>query len=155
MLRTSTTSTVCRKAVTIARRNLSSNASSSTTTRQSSALAGDTGRKATHLHHAMTSFLAIAAPVVMFTPDSYTDGMINKGFGMLVATTVSAHSWIGMNYVATDYVPKVSKALVGPARVFNAALGLVTFVGLSKIALNDKGGIKGAIKGLWRPQQKE
>ena len=74
---------------------------------------------------------------------------------MLVATTVSAHSWIGMNYVATDYVPKVSKALVGPTRVFNAALGLVTFVGLSKIALNDKGGIKGAIKGLWRPQQKE
>ena len=148
MLRTST-STVCRRAVSIAaaRRNLS--------TRPSSALAGDTGRKATHLHHAMTSFLAVTAPIVMFTPDSYTDGMINQGFGMLVATTISAHSWIGMNYVATDYVPKVSKALLGPARVFNAALGVVTFVGLSKIALNDKGGIKGAIKGLWRPQQKE
>eukprot|EP00573_Skeletonema_grethae_P003133 CAMPEP_0201685664 /NCGR_PEP_ID=MMETSP0578-20130828/362_1 /ASSEMBLY_ACC=CAM_ASM_000663 /TAXON_ID=267565 /ORGANISM="Skeletonema grethea, Strain CCMP 1804" /LENGTH=151 /DNA_ID=CAMNT_0048169601 /DNA_START=47 /DNA_END=502 /DNA_ORIENTATION=+ len=151
MLRTSTTSTVCRRAVTIARRNLSD----ATPSRPSSALAGDTGRKATHLHHAMTSFLAIAAPIVMFTPDSYTDGMINQGFGMLVATTVSAHSWIGMNYVATDYVPKVSKALVGPARMFNLGLGLVTFVGLGKIALNGKGGVKGAIKGLWRPQQKE
>jgi hypothetical protein len=103
----------------------------------------------------MTSFLAIAAPIIMFTPDSYTDGMIDKAFGMFVATTVSAHSWIGMNYVATDYVPKISKGLLGPARVFNATLGLVTFLGLSKIALNNKGGIKGTIKGLWRPQKKE
>ena len=150
MLRANSTITtaVCRRAAnTIARRNLSD--------RPSSALAGDTGRKATHIHHAMTSFLAVATPIVMFTPDSYTDGIINKGFGMLVATTVSAHSWIGMNYVATDYVPKISKGLIGPARVFNAALGLVTFVGLSKIALNDKGGIKGTIKGLWRPQKNE
>mmetsp|Transcript_20607 Transcript_20607/g.44509 ORF Transcript_20607/g.44509 Transcript_20607/m.44509 type:complete len:179 (-) Transcript_20607:346-882(-) len=120
-----------------------------------SLLAGDTGRKATHLHHAMTSFLALATPVVMFTPDSYTDGAVDKVFGVLVATTISAHSWIGMNYVATDYVPKISKSLLGPARVFNAALGLVTLVGLSKIALNNQGGVKGAIKGLWRPAQKE
>jgi hypothetical protein len=103
----------------------------------------------------MTSFLALATPVVMFTPDSYTDGAVDKVFGVLVATTISAHSWIGMNYVATDYVPKISKSLLGPARVFNAALGLVTLVGLSKIALNNQGGVKGAIKGLWRPAQKE
>mmetsp|Transcript_5837 Transcript_5837/g.11954 ORF Transcript_5837/g.11954 Transcript_5837/m.11954 type:complete len:151 (+) Transcript_5837:241-693(+) len=121
----------------------------------SSPLAGDTGRKATHLHHAMTSFLAIATPIVMLTPDSYTDGAIDKAFGMLVATTISAHSWIGMNYVATDYVPKISKSLLGPARVFNAALGFVTFVGLSKVALNNKGGVKGTVKGLWKPEKKK
>jgi succinate dehydrogenase hydrophobic anchor subunit len=128
-----------------------------TTTRSlsDSPLAGDTGRKATHLHHGMTSFLALATPIVMFTPDSYTDGMVDKAFGMLVATTISAHSWIGMNYVATDYVPKISKGLLGPARVFNALLGVVTFVGLSKIALNDKGGIKGTVKGLWNRPKKE
>ena len=56
-----------------------------------------------------------------------------------------------LNYVATDYVPKISKALIGPARIFNVVLGVVTFVGLSKIALNDRGGIKGMIMGLWRP----
>mmetsp|Transcript_18119 Transcript_18119/g.37994 ORF Transcript_18119/g.37994 Transcript_18119/m.37994 type:complete len:160 (-) Transcript_18119:147-626(-) len=136
---------------TTARRTLSVSASKST----SSPLAGDTGRKATHLHHAMTSFLAIATPIVMLTPDSYTDGAIDKAFGMLVATTISAHSWIGMNYVATDYVPKISKSLLGPARVFNAALGFVTFVGLSKVALNNKGGVKGTVKGLWKPEKKK
>lgn len=91
----------------------------------------------------------------MFAPEEYTDGFVDKAFGMLVATTISAHSWIGMNYVATDYVPKISKGLLGPARVFNAVLAGVTFVGLSKIALNDKGGIKGTVKGLWRPKQEE
>ncbi|KAL7514561.1 hypothetical protein ACHAXN_013360 [Cyclotella atomus] len=120
-----------------------------------SPLAGDTGRKATHLHHGMTSFLALATPLVMFAPEEYTDGFVDKAFGMLVATTISAHSWIGMNYVATDYVPKISKGLLGPARVFNAVLAGVTLVGLSKIALNDKGGIKGTVKGLWRPKQEE
>ena len=117
-----------------------------------SPLAGDTGRKATHLHHGMTSFLAIATPVVMFAPDAYTDGMVDKAFGLLVASTIAAHSWIGMNYVATDYIPKISKGLIGPARGFNALLAGVTFVGLSKIALNEKGGIKGTVKGLWKPK---
>ena len=60
-----------------------------------------------------------------------------------------------MNYVATDYVPKISKALLGPARVFNVGLGVVTFLGLSKVALNGKGGLKGAVKGLWRPVEKK
>lgn len=91
----------------------------------------------------------------MFTPDSYTDGMIDKAWGVLVATTISAHSWIGMNYVATDYVPKISKGLIGPARVFNVVLAGVTFVGLSKIALNGKGGLKGTVKGLWRPKKED
>lgn len=58
-----------------------------------------------------------------------------------------------MNYVATDYVPKISKGLLGPFRVINAVLGVVTFVGLSKIALNGKGGIKGTVKGLWKPKK--
>mmetsp|Transcript_7578 Transcript_7578/g.17195 ORF Transcript_7578/g.17195 Transcript_7578/m.17195 type:complete len:178 (+) Transcript_7578:228-761(+) len=131
------------------RRALSVN---STTPKSSSPLlAGDAGKKATHLHHRMTTFLAFATPLYLFTPSSYTDGMLDKSFGVLVATAISAHSWIGLNYVATDYVPKISKALIGPARVFNLVLGVVTFVGLSKIALNDEGGVKGTVAGLWRP----
>lgn len=77
--------------------------------------------------------------------------MLDKSFGLLFATTISAHSWIGLNYVATDYIPKISKALVGPARIVNVGLGVVTFLGLSTIALNERGGLKGCVKGLWRP----
>ena len=132
-----------------------STTATSTTKRNSSAIAGDTGKKATHLHHHMTTALAVATPLYLFTPTSYTDGLVDKSFGILLASTISAHSWIGMNYVATDYVPKISKGLIGPVRVFNLVLGVVTFLGLSKIALNDMGGIKGALIGLWRPQIKD
>lgn len=114
-----------------------------------SALEGDSGNLATHVHHGMTVFLVGATPIVFLLPDSYTDGVAGKIFGGVVAATVAAHSWIGLNYVATDYVPKISKALIGPARMVNFGIGLITLVGLGKIAVNDKGGIKGAIKGLW------
>ena len=121
----------------------------------SSPLAGDAGKKATHLHHKITTFLAFTTPLYLFTPSTYTDGMVDKTFGILLSGAISAHSWIGLNYVATDYVPKFSKALIGPVRVVNAALGVITFLGLSTIALNDRGGIKGTIMGLWRPSKKE
>lgn len=58
-----------------------------------------------------------------------------------------------MNYVVTDYIPKVSKAMVGPARVFTAVISGVTLLGLVKLACNDKGGIKGAIVALWNKEQ--
>lgn len=129
----------------------------------SSPLAGDSGHKATHLHHHMTTLLALATPLYLFSPTSptttspntsndYTStSMLDKSFGLLFATTISAHSWIGLNYVATDYIPKISKALVGPARIVNVGLGVVTFLGLSTIAFNERGGLKGCVKGLWRP----
>ena len=59
------------------------------------------------------------------------------------------HSWIGLNYVAADYVPKVSKSLLGPSRIVVAGLSLVTFAGLGKISLECDGGIKGLMKALW------
>lgn len=115
----------------------------------SSALDGDSGNLATHVHHGMTVFLVGATPVVFLLPDSYTDGVVGNIFGGVVAATVAAHSWIGLNYVATDYVPKISKALIGPARMVNFGVGFITLVGLGKIAVNGKGGIKATIKGLW------
>lgn len=63
---------------------------------------------------------------------------------------MAAHSWIGLNYVATDYVPKISKSLLGPARVVNLALGVVTLAGLGKIAVGERG-LRGTVMGLWRP----
>lgn len=123
--------------------------------RHKSAWAGDAGRKATHYHHHMTTFLAVSTPLYMLAPSSLTDGAVDKVFGLGIAASVAGHSWIGMSYVATDYVPKVSKGLVGPVRVFNAALAGITLLGLGKVALNDRGGIKGMLIGLWRPVEKE
>lgn len=119
----------------------------------SNPLDGDAGNFATHVHHKMTTFLSIVTPIYFLTPSSITDGIVDKSVGLLLAINVSAHSWIGLNYVVTDYVPKVSKAMVGPARAVTAALGAVTLVGLGKVAVNEKGGLKGTVLGLWKEKE--
>ncbi|KAL3898024.1 MAG: hypothetical protein SGARI_006777 [Bacillariaceae sp.] len=96
-------------------------------------LAADQGALATHAHHTINLALAGMAPVYWLVPESYSDGFFGKAFGVLLAGSISAHSWIGLNYVATDYVPKVSKALLPPARA----------------------AIAGCVKGLWNPDKKE
>jgi succinate dehydrogenase hydrophobic anchor subunit len=115
----------------------------------------DSGALATRAHHVMITSLAVATPIYFMVPDSYTDGIVNKAFGVLLSANVAAHSWIGMNYVCTDYVPKVSKSLVGPSRLFNVGLAAITFLGLARISVSSKGGIKGCIKGLWNPPEKK
>ena len=101
----------------------------------------------------MTSFLALATPIYFLAPDA--GGVVDKAVGTLLAVNIGAHSWIGLNYVVTDYVPKVSKSLVGPARVVSAGIGAITVVGLSKVSFNDQGGIKGVLKALWKGDKKE
>jgi succinate dehydrogenase hydrophobic anchor subunit len=118
-------------------------------------LEADSGVLATHVHHALSTALIGLTPAYFLVPESYTDGIFNKVFGVGLSATIAAHSWIGLNYVATDYVPKVSKALVGPARIANAGLAVITFVGLARIAVSSPGGIKGCLKGLWNPPKKE
>ena len=86
----------------------------------------------------MKTFLAVATPLYLLAPVS--NNLLDKSIGILFATTIASHLWIGLNYVATDYVPKISKRLLGPERVLSAALGVVTFVGLGKVALNERGG---------------
>ena len=137
---------VATSAAAIRRRALSS------TPKAPGPLEGDAGAAATHVHHAMTMFLAVATPAVFMVPDSWTDGFVDKAFGILVAANVSAHSWVGLNYVVTDYVPKVSKTLLGPARIVTAGIGAITLFGLGKVAVTSPGGIKGCIKSLWSPR---
>lgn len=120
-----------------------------------SPLAADSGALATHAHHTMNLALAILTPVYFLIPESYSDGFFGKTFGVLLSANITAHSWIGLNYVATDYVPKVSKALLPPARMAIAGMSLVTFLGMSRLAVGSPGGIKGCIKGLWNPPKKE
>ena len=116
-----------------------------------SPLNADSGHIGTHIHHNLSMGLAVLAPIWFLMPDSYSDGFIGKGFGVLLAGNISAHSWIGLNYVATDYVPKVSKALLGPSRVAIAGMTAITFFGLTRVSIQSEGGIKGGIKGLWNP----
>lgn len=108
-------------------------------------LAADSGPLSTHKFHTLTMSLAVVAPTYFLIPSSMTDGFVDKAMGVILAGHIAAHQWIGMNYVATDYVPKISKALIGPARVANAGLAGVILLGLSKIALSSPGGIKGCL----------
>lgn len=139
-------------AATLRRVAIHNNRSMSTSSK--SILEGDTGHFATHIYHKLTTVLVVAAPIYFMVPDSMTDGPVNQAFGVALAANISAHSWVGLNYVATDYVPKISKKLLGPARIVNAGMAAITLLGLSKIALSP-GGIKGTIKGLWNPKIEE
>lgn len=114
-------------------------------------LEADSGKIGTHIHHNLSMGLAVLAPIYFLVPDSYSDGIFGKVFGVVLAGNVSGHSWIGLNHVATDYVPKISKALVGPSRIAIAGMTAITFVGLCRVSLSSKGGIKGCLKGLWNP----
>ena len=116
-------------------------------------LEGDAGNLATHIHHRMTTFLSIVTPIYFLSPQSMTDGVVDKIVGLSLAANVSAHSWIGLNYVVTDYVPKVSKAMVGPARAITAGFCAITLLGLGKVSVNGKGGLKGAALGLWKKKE--
>jgi hypothetical protein len=137
---------------------LASRAFSSTASRRrfsSNPLDADSGALATHVHHSISLGLAALTPIYFLIPDTYSAGMFDKVFGVVLAANISAHSWIGLNYVATDYVPKVSKALLGPSRFAIAGMAGITFLGLSRMAISSDGGIKGCLKGLWNPPKKE
>ena len=65
-----------------------------------------------------------------------------------------AHAHIGMSYVITDYVPKLSKSLVPPARYLLLAITGVTTIGFAR--LNFTGvGVTESVKALWRGPKKE
>uniref|UniRef100_A0A7S3PCE6 Succinate dehydrogenase [ubiquinone] cytochrome b small subunit n=1 Tax=Amphora coffeiformis TaxID=265554 RepID=A0A7S3PCE6_9STRA len=116
-------------------------------------LEADSGKLATRVHHAMTVGLIVATPVYFLIPESSANGVVGTTFGLAWVTTVTAHSWIGLNYVCTDYVPKVSKALLGPSRYVNAAIAVITFLGMGKMCFAP-GGIKGVLTALWKPKKK-
>lgn len=107
----------------------------------------DAGAMGTHIHHRLSQALAVLTPLYLLAPTS--DGGLAKAFGVLLSINISAHSWIGLNYVARDYVPKISAKLAGPARVGVFAMSAITLIGMSKIALFSPGGIKGVLFGVW------
>lgn len=121
----------------------------------STALEGDTGAIGTSMHHGVMKGLALLAPLYFLTPDSYTDGKVSKGLGLVVSAAISAHSWVGLNYVCRDYVPKISSKLLGPARIATVGFSAIMFLGMAKISTGSPGGLKGLVKGLWIGKSKE
>jgi succinate dehydrogenase hydrophobic anchor subunit len=83
------------------------------------------------------------------------DSMFTKLFGVALSANMAFHSFVGLNYVAADYVPKVSQALLPPARVVIAAMTGILFLGLSKASLTSPGGLKAIIKGPWNGKKKD
>lgn len=120
--------------------------------KSTSPLAGDAGSLATHTYHKMNTALVVLTPLYFAAP---VPDAASKAFGIVMAGSLSFHSWVGMNYVMTDYIPKISKGLLGPARIVSAGLSAVILIGLGKIAVNDHGGIKGAVMGLWTKKEEK
>lgn len=105
--------------------------------------------KMKHLNHKISLGMAGLMPLYAILPG---DGIFHKAFGFFLSINVTTHAWLGMHQIASDYVPKVSKKLLGPAKIFNVGLAAVMFLGLSRINFSSPGGIKGMIVGLWRPE---
>jgi hypothetical protein len=121
----------------------------------SSWLEGDIGALGTKVYHTLNLGLAVIVPIYFLTPERYTNGYISKTIGFGIATGISLHTYIGLNYVCRDYVPKISSKLLGPARIVTAGFSFILLVGMSKIALFSPNGIKGIITGLWTKPKKE
>ena len=120
-----------------------------------SPLEADAGTMGTKVHHTLAHSMGVLAPLYFFLPDSYTDGFAHKTMGVMLGANMGMHAWIGLNYVATDYVPKVSKALLGPSRYVAAGVAFTILLGTVKIAAFSPGGIKGVIKGVWNGKPKD
>jgi succinate dehydrogenase hydrophobic anchor subunit len=126
-------------------------------------LKGDEGSLATHVHHKVTTALALLAPVYFLIPSDTSSSsfaitipkQVDQGAGILISALISVHSWISLNYVVSDYIPKLSKSLVGPARIVSAGMALVTMIGLSKISFQNDKGLRGLVDGLWTPKKKD
>lgn len=122
--------------------------------KMSTVLEGDIGTMGTRVHHGLNTGLALVTPIYFLTPDAYTDGVVSKTLGVLLSVSISAHSWIGLNYVCRDYVPKISAKLLGPARIVTFGLSAITLLGLMKISVGSPGGLKGLVKGMWTGKPK-
>lgn len=62
-------------------------------------LEADAGALATHAYHAINLGLAVATPLYFLLP--IENGIFGKVFGVALAGSMSAHSWVGLNYVGT------------------------------------------------------
>jgi len=110
----------------------------------------DSGKMATAGFHKINMLLLGLTPVAFALSPSPFAMPVDIALGL----ALPIHAHIGMNYVITDYAPKISKGIVGPCRI--AMLGLTAFTVLGLLKLNTTGeGLTETVKKLWRGLPKE
>ena len=74
-------------------------------------------------------------------------------YNIFLGLMLPLHGHIGMQGILTDYVPKLSKAALGPARMVMTGITAVTVVGM--LVHNMAGdGMTKSLKALWRAPEK-
>ena len=112
----------------------------------STLLAADEGVIATKVYHYSTlATLGLTPLAFLLSPSSFCFPV-----DLALGVVFPVHAHIGMNYVITDYIPKLfGNAARGPSRIIMCGITGLTTLGLVK--LNVEGpGITGALKALWR-----
>ncbi|GMI08814.1 hypothetical protein TrLO_g10169 [Triparma laevis f. longispina] len=110
-----------------------------------SLLKSDEGPLSTSTYHKVNMLIMGLTPLAF----ALSPSIINLPVDLLLGLALPLHAHIGMSYVITDYVPKLSKGLMGPARVALLGLTGVTTVGLLKVNIMGEG-MTETVKSLWR-----
>merc|ERR1712216_411934 len=114
------------------------------------ALKADHSSGALSLFH-KTNLLAIGlTPVAFVLPDSIP--VAGTAINVFLGIVFPVHGHIGMSGVLTDYVPKFSRSLLGPARMALLGLTSVTVLGLLKLNLTGDG-MTNSVKALWKKKE--
>ncbi|KAJ8613802.1 hypothetical protein CTAYLR_004906 [Chrysophaeum taylorii] len=104
----------------------------------------DEGVLGVRVYHMLNLGVLWLTPVALVSPPPLTSIC-----DTIIALAFPIHGHIGMNYVLTDYVPKVfGKGARGPARVIMLGVTTATTAGLLKLNM-DGPGVTGALKALW------
>ena len=117
--------------------------------RNMSLLNADSGSQATSGYHKINLAITALTPLAF----ALSPSPLSMPIDILMGLALPIHAHIGMNYVITDYVPKLSKGAVGPARIFMLGLTGVTILGCAKINFMGPG-LTETVKGLWRGSPK-
>eukprot|EP00617_Octactis_speculum_P014674 CAMPEP_0185744666 /NCGR_PEP_ID=MMETSP1174-20130828/2808_1 /TAXON_ID=35687 /ORGANISM="Dictyocha speculum, Strain CCMP1381" /LENGTH=110 /DNA_ID=CAMNT_0028418187 /DNA_START=124 /DNA_END=456 /DNA_ORIENTATION=+ len=109
---------------------------------------------ATSYYHHLNLGLVVLTPAV-FVVSSYSP-YISFPLDLFLGLALPLHGHIGMNYVLTDYIPKVfGKAGRGPAKIVMLGITGLTMVGLTKLNIEGPG-ITKVTKMLWcSPESKK
>jgi succinate dehydrogenase (ubiquinone) membrane anchor subunit len=115
-----------------------------------SILNADSGSMASSGYHKINLVIMGLTPVCF----ALSPSPIAMPLDIALGVALPLHAHIGMNYVITDYVPKLSKGAVGPARLVMLALTTTTVLGLLKVNVMGEG-MTETVKKLWRGEEKK
>eukprot|EP00968_Pinguiococcus_pyrenoidosus_P001546 scaffold69_cov248-Pinguiococcus_pyrenoidosus.AAC.40 len=112
--------------------------------------AADHGKIGTNMYHVINNVTLFVTPLAFILPQGYT-----MPIDLALNVLFPIHGHIGLNYVVTDYLPKIFPASFFPAaRIAVAGLTGITFLGLLKLNLMGPG-LTATLKSLWKKPKEE